>query len=184
MRRASIITAAAAVFAIGGGCSANLLPVNSNFVIQDGIEYYIETDKVVYDLGEDVAFVYRKSNLRDEEWDIRWIGPGSDIIIEAKNEDFRRVWSAYRGGDAGPRRLRLQPGESVEIVDVWPQIDFRGTPKLDDDTLSSPGTYRVTGSFEPTGVRVSVEITVLAEPGSLVFLCAGIAFVRFKRRMP
>jgi hypothetical protein len=45
---------------------ANL--VNSNSIIQDGIEYYIQTDKFVYDLGENVEILYRVTNLRDEEW--------------------------------------------------------------------------------------------------------------------
>jgi hypothetical protein len=186
MRRAGIITAAAAVFAIGGQCRANLLPVNSNTVVQDGIEYYIETDKIVYDLGEDVAFVYRISNLTDEEWEVRWLGLGADIVIEAKEEGFREVWAWSWGiaTDGGPKRLVLQAGESAEILDVWPQVDYRGTGKLDDDMPAIPGTYRVTGSFLPTETSFAVEISVVPEPTSIIFLCGGIAFVRFKRRMP
>ena len=40
--------------------------VNSNSIVQDGIEYYIQTDKAVYDLGENVEILYRVTNLSDE----------------------------------------------------------------------------------------------------------------------
>ena len=181
MRRA-VITVAAVLVVVGATEGwANLLPVNSNTIVQDGIEYYIETDKIVYDLGEDVALVFRKTNLTDELWDVRWLGRGSDIIVEAMGEDFRRVWSAYRGGYTGPKRLQLPPGESVEIVDVWPQVDFRGTSKLDDDVPASPGMYRVTGSFLPTDVSVAVDITIIPEPATIVFLIGGTWLLRLKR---
>jgi hypothetical protein len=49
--------------------------VNSNSIIQDDIEYYIQTDKSVYNLGEDVEMLYRVTNLRSE--DVEFYFPNS-----------------------------------------------------------------------------------------------------------
>ena len=51
-------------------CSKNPVksePVNSNSIIKDNIEYYIQTDKSVYKLGEKVEMLYRVTNKRGEE---------------------------------------------------------------------------------------------------------------------
>ena len=182
MRRASILAVAVVVLGIAAQSSGNLLPANSNTVVQDGIEYYIETDNAVYDLGEDVALRFRMTNVTDEEWELRWLGPGADIVVEAKGEDFREVWFAYQGGDTGPRRLILESGESAEMIASWPQVDFRGTPTLDDDIPAIPGTYRVTGSFVPTDVSVSVDVAIVPEPATILTLVFGIYGLRHLNR--
>lgn len=44
---------------------AEIVPVNSNSKVIDGIEYYVQTDKSVYTLGENVEILFRVSNLGD-----------------------------------------------------------------------------------------------------------------------
>jgi len=164
------------VFAGGQGCRAGLVPVNAASVIREGIEYYIETDKIVYDLGEDVEILYRITNLRDEQWRVAGSGSNGDVIVESK-EGMRDVWSWYatRGGPghAGPRILRLQPNETYEITAVWEQSDYNGTFEFEDDFAVMPGRYEVLGIVEgtenfshPIYRSVGTEITIIPEPGS------------------
>jgi len=193
MKRA-IITVAAVVVLVGAmEGRANLVPVNSNSVIEDGIEYYIETDKVVYDLGEDVEILYRTTNLRDEQLRIQG-GPIMDIVVQAKEgENGRELWkrSWFKAGSTGPAVLVLEPGESGEISDIWRQRDWNGTPEIEDDFQVLPGTYRVSGVLRggvPGGEfidgRITLDITIVPEPGSLGLFAFGVLFLKHhnKRR--
>ncbi len=65
MKRAIIVIAAVVAGAGAREARAVPMPVGSNFVVQDGIEYYMQTDKSVYDLGEDVEMSYRVTNQRE-----------------------------------------------------------------------------------------------------------------------
>jgi len=184
MKRA--IIAVAVVLAWGGAREAKavLLPVNSNTVVQDGIEYYIQTDNAVYDLGEDVELLFRMTNLTDEEWYVRWLGSGVNIVIEAEGEAGEVwAWSWWQFFDTGPQIIRLQTGESLEIGDVWPQLDYGGIPDPEGGVPAGPGTYTVTGSFEPMDVSVSVDVAIVPEPATIILLCGGVALLRFGRRM-
>jgi len=171
------------VLAGGEGCWAGLVPVNSNSVIRDGIEYYIETDKVVYDLGEDVEMLYRITNWRDEIWEVGAIGSTMNIVVSAKEGEAERevwVWHWYRGGGPGPVEFELEPGEAKEISGVWRQIDYKGTIEMDDDTVALPGTYRVEAIFKYMDNRVvvreepvGVDIIVVPEPMAITLLALG-----------
>jgi len=185
MKRA-IITVAAVVVLVGAmEGRANLVPVNSNSVIEDGIEYYVETDKVVYDLGEDVGVLYRITNLRDEEFRIRGSNPKRDIVVAAeKDNNWRELWkwSWFQVGPAGPVFLDLEPGEATELSDYWPQTDWNGTREIEDDFQVLPGTYRVSGVLHTTHTRIDVDIAVIPEPGSFVLLCGGAGLLRVLTR--
>ncbi len=62
---------------------ANL--VNSNSIVEDDIEYYMQTDKDVYDLGENVEMLYRVTNLGSEDVSFTFpngpIGDRCDYIV-------------------------------------------------------------------------------------------------------
>jgi hypothetical protein len=47
--------------------------VDSNSIIKDGVEYYIKTDKTIYDLSENVNILYRVTNLTDETVSLGWV---------------------------------------------------------------------------------------------------------------
>ena len=147
------------------GCAKATL-VNSNSVFQDGIEYYIQTDKSVYDLGEDVEILYRISNLTDQEWTVSGGAPLRIIFVAQKDAEwFESIWQWFEPAPPGSIGLRLEPGQSAEINETWPQIDMQGTPESGDDTQVSPGIYRITGFLflhqYPTDTDVSVDITVV-----------------------
>ncbi|MCK4291707.1 MAG: hypothetical protein KAY65_00815 [Planctomycetes bacterium] len=184
MRR-TIITVAAVVVVVGATEGwAGLVPVNAASVTRDGIEYYIETDKCVYDLEEDVEILYRVTNLTDEDWRVSGAGTMMDIVVAAKEGDnWREVWwwHWYKGGSAGPSVLELQPNESVEISDIWPQIDYKWTPEIEDDTKVSLGVYRISGVF-PRIINsyVALDIAIIPEPSSMaLFLTGTFLLIRF-----
>jgi len=115
--RAGVITAVAAVLA--GVCAVEAVPVNSNSVIKDGIEYYIETDKAVYELGEDVELFFRMTNLTDELWERGADGAPMSISIESDvGSDDVWTWFWYKGGGWGGGRFRLVGGETKVIGDT------------------------------------------------------------------
>jgi hypothetical protein len=150
-------------------------PFDPNCIITDGIEYYIHTDKHVYELGEYTEILYRITNLTDEVWVVsRGAGRARDVLVEAKEgENFRVVWRfnwEYPIPPGPGEGVALKPGESAERKVLWPQFDMKG-PDLGDYTQTPPGIYRITGTVdgyriipEPRveiHIRVSVNITVV-----------------------
>jgi len=165
--------------------SAKATLVDSNSIVEDGIEYYIQTDKPVYDLGEDVEMLYRITNLRTEMWQVTAFPPLRDILVAArKGQDFNEIWrlSWFRNYPPGPRVLRLQPGESSEMNVIWPQIDAQGTRDPIDDISIAPGIYRIRGILYPTDVSVAVDITIVPEPATIILLALGIIGARASKR--
>ena len=152
------------------------LATNSNSIIDNDIEYYIQTDKSVYNLGEDVEMLFRVSNLIDEDIRFDYMGPLMDFIVEEDNgEYFTEIWhwSWDQIYPDGPRVFWLLANESVELDGVWPQINLNGSVEIEDHTPVPPGTYRISGLFTPTDISVAVDVTVIPEPGSLslMFFC-------------
>jgi len=155
--------------------------VNPNSIIQDGIEYYFQTDKSVYDLGENVEMLYRVTNLRDEEWRVDGFFPIMDITVEAREgEVFNEIWnwSWDKVHPMGPIVFQLEPGESAEISGVWPQIDLNGSVEIEDHTQVPPGIYRTIGVFYPTHSSIAVDITIIPEPSTFLLLAVGIVGIR------
>lgn len=171
------------VLVLAGCARANL--VDSNSIVVDGIEYYIQTNKSVYNLGEDVEILYRITNLTEEEWEV--IGPGYApfIFVAPKDAEWREaIWDWAEPVPPGPTGVQLQPGESKEVSAVWPQIDTQGTPhEPGDDTQVPLGIYTITGSLTPTITSVAVDINIVPEPGSLLLLGTGsIGLLAYNRK--
>ena len=173
----------AGIVILASAVPAKATLVNSNSIVVDDIEYYIQTDKSVYDLGEGVELLYRVTNLRDEVFDVIGFFPIWDILVTAnEGENFREIWSFhwYGGGPLGPVVFRLEMDETMEFTYTWTQIDHQGTPEIGDDTQVSPGVYRVSGVFQgiegisnEIDTSVAIDITIIPEPGSLVLFGMG-----------
>jgi hypothetical protein len=186
----TIISAAAILLA---ACQVQAGMVNSNSVIEDGIEYYIQTDKFTYNLGENVEILFRVTNLRDEILNIGNDGSVEDISIVGKNgEDSYGVWrnSWIYPSPPGTMILRLQAGESKEFSVSWLQIDAKGTFDPRDDTAVPTGIYRISGiiygneGYYPPKIideSVSVDITIVPEPATLLFLGMGAVALRVRK---
>jgi hypothetical protein len=167
-------------FVLAVTCQARATVVNWNSIEVNDVEYYVQTDKAVYDLAENVEIQYRVTNLRDEEWRFSYIPPIMDIIVEAEDgENYNEIWhwSWDKTYPAGPVVFQLGPNESTEISGIWPQIDLNGSVEIEDHTQVPPGIYRCSGIFYPTHSRVAVNITVVPEPGSLTLFVAGLYIV-------
>ena len=67
--------------------------VNSNSIVQDGIEYYTQTDKAVYDLGENVEMLYRVANLSEDDIYFTFsYGPLDNTCDWMVDQDELRIW--------------------------------------------------------------------------------------------
>ena len=160
--------------------------INSNSIIGDGIEYYIQTDKFSYQLGENVEMLYRVTNLRDEEWRIEWFFPIFDVIAEEKDgENFNEIWnwSWDKIHPTGPIVFTLGPQESTELNGIWPQIDLNNSVEIENHTQVPPGLYRISGVCYPTDVGIPVDITIVPEPTSLVMFMACLSILITKKRV-
>ena len=170
------------VLVLTGCARANL--IDSNSIVQDGIEYYIQTNKSVYNLGEEVQMLYRVTNLTDQEWHVSDVAPLRMIFVAPKGAEwFDAIWEWFEPGPPGPTGLRLQPNESAEVSEIWPQIDTQGTPHdPGDDTQVPPGIYTITARLKSTDTNVAVEVTIVPEPGSLLLFMAGLPILRYIKR--
>jgi len=186
-RMKSVVCAGIVILAIAGCAKANL--VNSNSIVEDGIEYYIQTNKSVYDLGEEVEILYSIINLSDEERTFEFMPPLLDILVAAKeggNLNTVWFWSWDRIFPHGPAVFRLEPSESVELSGIWPQLDLNGSWEIEDHTQVSAGTYGIGGRIGRSGFNdtidnsyVTVEITIIPEPSSLVLFVGGLLIVKY-----
>jgi hypothetical protein len=143
-------------------------PVNSNSVVKDGIEYYLQTNKSVYHLGEDVEILYRITNVSEDPLEIAGIlnceYAWSHFVIRDSNNTG--IWEYIRGvPPCGWTTLHLDPHECKEYQKTWNMINDNGTWKKDDDFPAGPGSYNITGELELDGgcerVPVSVRIKII-----------------------
>ena len=174
----TIISTIGLVVLVLGAAQQAMATLNSNSIVEDDIEYYIQTDKSVYDLGENVEIFYRVTNLRSEEWRFNYFFPIGDAIIAAKEgEVFNEIWhwSWDKPHSMGPVVFQLGPGESAELNGIWPQIDLNGSVEIEDHTQVPPGMYKTIGVFYPTDSRIAVDITIIPEPASAALLGIGLA---------
>ncbi len=120
---------------------ANL--VDSNSIIKDDIEYYFETDKSVYDLGETVDMLYRVKNIGDESVLFRFVYTpiNEERCKFMVDKDGDRVWdNRDRTVLLMESQFTLGLGESRSFGWSWDMTDLEGSRIL-------PGIYDVTGVF-------------------------------------
>jgi len=160
---------------------ANL--VDSNSIIRDGIEYYIQTDKAVYNLGESVEMLYRVTNLGEEDVTIHFDDQVQHYFTVKQDEYL--IWDAPKMGQPALSIVVLPPGGDKEYTETWDMLGNQGV-------LIMPGNYEVTGSFHPVllsqvdkdkYVPVSVSIEIIPEPSTFVLLGAGLmAMLTYRKR--
>ncbi|MHC4665822.1 MAG: hypothetical protein ACYS9T_07680 [Planctomycetota bacterium] len=157
--------------------------IDSNSITKDGVQYYIQTNKSVYDLGENVEILFRVTNFTDEELVFGYMPPVLDVLVGAREgENVNQVWFWSWDGTwpTGPAVYHLAPDESVELNAVWPQIDLKGTWEIEDDMQVLLGTYGVGGRIGRSGFSdtigdcaVTVDIGIIPEPATLFLLAMG-----------
>ena len=171
------------VLSLAGYTSATLS--NPNSVVVDDIAYYMQTDKSVYNLGEDVEMLYRVTNLTENPVDIGMVLKceyGWTHFSVTDNYDTD-IWQHYRSiPPCDWEMFHLDPYESKQLQIAWDMVSDNGTYYHDDDYLVSPGSYTVTGQLELDGgyesVPVSVQIEIIPEPATILLFGLGGLFLR------
>jgi len=170
-------------------CSSEAMatPVNPNSVVVDNIAYYIQTDKAVYNLTENVEMLYRVTNLTENPVDIGEVLKGdcwaNFLITDQADVD---IWQYVR--EIPPcdwEMLHLEPYESKELQITWDMISDNGTFfDHDDDYPVGPGLYNITGELTLSAsyerVPVSVSIGIIPEPATIFLLAVG-AIIEIRR---
>jgi hypothetical protein len=178
----------ACVVALGSGSlRAEAIPVRDVERLDPGpvpeLVYLIETDKEVYQLGEEVLITHRAVNCGETDIKMRFLyAPAFEFFVLAGEERiepwvqlrFTVIWG-----------FRLSPGESYVTEWTWDMTDSEGTPL-------SPGTYEIVGAsnggpepvLPPGGMaRPDVpvaSIAIIPEPGMLGLV--SLAFGTLLRR--
>ncbi|MCK4849720.1 MAG: PEP-CTERM sorting domain-containing protein [Phycisphaerae bacterium] len=162
---------------------ANATPLNSNSTVKDGIEYYIQTDKGTYDLGEELNILFRLTNLTDQALDFGFaFGPRRRqcrFIVETEAEVIWDTnWLPVTGALTS---FTLDPLETNEFTELGDEPD-QGKPTL-------PGHYEITGSLNYSEgheryVPVSVQIEIIPESATLALLLAGGLLLTRRRYFP
>jgi len=160
-----IITIAAVILGMGGMAGGSA--VDSNSVVEDGIEYYIQTDRSIYDLGEDVEILYRVTNLSGETVTFEFAYQ-QQCFFEVWDGETR-IWGWPKLVNPAGSGFTLQPGGFKEYFKEWDMID-------DNGILISPGIYDVSGELMGSGTggiipeSVSVPIQIIPEPAMIYYV--------------
>ncbi|MCJ7730331.1 MAG: PEP-CTERM sorting domain-containing protein [Sedimentisphaerales bacterium] len=157
-----------------------LADIDSNSIVNNGVEYYIQTDKSVYELGENVNILYRVRNLTNENVTLGTVS-GDPLAYYNfwVNKDDNRIWNyPYISGELTIEQYILHPSEIKEFQTVWNMMNDNGTKGFpNDDFLVNPGRYNVFGEVAlfPIDQRlpVSVLIDVIPEPATLLLMAGG-----------
>ena len=134
------------------GCDQSCI-INSDVVVEDGIKYYLRTDKYVYKIGSKVKILFRITNKSDTARLIGdWPNLGSlqPVDIVQGDKDIWRPAIPY-----AETEFYLDPNESCEYtmdweMETWPEIE-----------PVDPGIYTVIGELGEGSVAVSVNILIV-----------------------
>jgi len=155
---------------VNGDCTVNFLDFRIMALhwleSKDAIEYYIQTDKAVYNLGENVEILYSVTNMSGNPVDIGmvlncyyWC---HFMVTDDHNTD---IWQHFRIiPPCGDIMFSLDAYESRECQISWDMISDNGTFfEHDDDYPVGPGSYNITGELERLdgGERFPVSVSII-----------------------
>ncbi len=153
--------------------------VNSNSKILDGIEYYVQTDKSAYELGESVEMLYKITNLNDYSITVSANAvPPWNFSVE---KDGVKVWQAVNAWLFVAVFFTLAPDESIEFPGNQP---FAWNMHDSSDTMVGIGSYDVSGWLYGNRAvsNISVPIEIIPEPTTISFLLFSLPLFRYFER--
>jgi hypothetical protein len=137
-------------------------PVNANSIVDVGIQYYVQTDKNVYHLGESVEMLFRITNLTDEDVLIGCSqSPEFNLWVQ---KDGETIWMKVNGWYQFSPGITLPAGEFEEITYSWDMKDHNDDsvePAIYDVVgviYNQPWNYVNHGSYTITEVAVPITI--------------------------
>jgi len=176
MKTKSLAILAMVILVHGAAQLARAALVDSNSIIEDNIEYYIQADKSIYNLGESVEILYRVTNLGEDPV-ILGISKRSPYCYEffITDENNNHVWKWPWDVPISSANFSLGPYESREYQFAWNMINDNGTLGNGDDYTVSPGTYEISGGLfiTPPKPNLSVLIQIIPEPATIALLGVG-----------
>ncbi len=135
--------------------------------------YSLETDKAVYQLGEEVHAVHRLTNEGDADYRALMLsGPAFDLWV--LDDQSEKIWSQHLNFTFGTWWLTVEPGASIVREYTWSMTDYAGN-------LVSPGQYELVGVIYGD-TDVSTQITILPEPATVGLVLAGCWVLALRRR--
>ena len=152
--------------------------VNWNSIEVNDVEYYVQTDKSVYDLGENVEMLYRITNQGDE--DISFSFPHTPEWNFWIEKNGVNTWTAVKSWYEVVSEFTLVPGEYIEFPHfssplIWDMMDNNGVQV-------QLGQYDVIGGLDLESyydyTKISVPIEIVPEPNSIMLLAIGTVFIR------
>ena len=177
----TIISTIGFIVLVFGTVQIAIADIDSNSIINNGLQYYIQTDKSVYELGGNVNILYRVSNLTNGNIFLSTVLDDPLAYYDFRvTQNDNRIWKyPYMSPVLGFGGIFFEPYETKEFQTAWNMMNDNGTiwPQT-DDFLVSPGAYNVLGEVAlfPTYQRVpvSVSIDIVPEPASILLFGAGI----------
>jgi len=181
MKNPIIILAAFSLALAGGTRQASATLVNSNSVVRDNIEYIMQTDKSVYNLGENVQLLYEVINRGSYSITFHFNDQVQYYFTVKDNGNL--IWDAPKVGFPALSSFTLPPGYFKQYTETWNMRNNQGL-------FITPGSYEITGSLDPVFlsqadsnryVPVSVQIGVIPEPATVILLGLGGLFALSRR---
>lgn len=138
--------------------------INSDLILEDGIEYYLKTDNYVYTTGSTVIILYRITNKSDT---VRLIGDWPTLealqpvdIMQGDKDIWRVPPTPYALAE-----FYLDPNELCEYTMEW---ETETWPEFEP---VEPGIYTVIGELREGSVSVSVNILIMDNSDKSVEVC-------------
>ena len=160
--------------------------VNSNSVVEDDIEYYMQTNKAIYDLSESVEMLHRVTNLSDEP--LTFVFAYQQQCYFEVWDGETRIWGWPKLVNPAGSGFTLQPGELKEFLKDWDMMNNKGTLTPTDDFFVSPGIYDVSGQLMGSSTggiipeSVSVPIQIIPEPATILLFGLGcLVLIRIRK---
>jgi hypothetical protein len=158
------------------GGLATATAVNSNSVVIDNIEFYVQTDKSVYNFGETVQMLYMVTNLSSQN--VTYIFGQSPVWNFWVQKDGVQIWQGWWSGLPTVTGLTLAPGDTKEFPTLAENPPFKWNLKDSSGISVGAGNYTVLGglyrpdhSYDYT--KVSVPIEIIPEPTTFLLLTIG-----------
>ena len=174
--------------------SAKAALVNSNSIVQDGIEYYIQTDKAVYNLGENIEMLHRLTNVGNQTLNVA--EPTVTYTISFKltrpqgDTLFAPAYITQPQPPGFPNIIKLNQGEYIEKLYYIMLCEWGADGQVVEDPFATVGQYSISSkydnSFADEGplslVPGALHFAIIPEPCSLILFGAGLMGIILDRK--